>query len=169
MVNCKKVLITGVSNGIGESITKQLLDLNVEVVGISRTQPKFINHEKFTYYPIDLSEKKKLNGHLKNLQKKEPDIDSLILNAGIGYFKHLEEFSEEEIFNMMDLNFIAPALITKTFIPQFKTSQKGNIIFIGSEASLEGNPKGSLYSASKFALRGFSQSIRKECKNLTGK
>ena len=50
-------------------------------------------------------------------------------------------------------------------LPHFKTKNRGDVIFIGSEAALEGGKKGSLYCATKFGLRGFSQSIRQESAN----
>ena len=54
-------------------------------------------------------------------------------------------------------------VITRLVLPHFKVQKRGDIVFIGSDAALEGSKKGSLYCAAKFGLRGFSQTIREEC------
>lgn len=65
----------------------------------------------------------------------------------------------------MNVNFTSQALVIKTFISSLKQKRSGNVIVIGSEAGLNGAKKGSIYCASKFALRGFCQSLRHECSN----
>jgi len=54
-------------------------------------------------------------------------------------------------------------MVTKAFLPHFKKQGSGDIVFMGSEASLKGSPQGTAYCASKFAIRGFTQALRREC------
>ena len=98
--------------------------------------------------------------------KEHQDIDILIINAGYGDFKELEQFSDAQIINLFNVNLISQILLIKKILPNLKNKQtksQKKIIFIGSEAALEGATKGSIYCATKFALRGFAQSMRKEC------
>lgn len=159
-----KILITGASSGIGKACAQKCLENNFEVVAVARDFKKCeINHPLFTSYNIDLSHLDLLEANLKEVSKKHPDIDALVLSAGKGLFGHLEQLKGDAIRSLIDLNLTSQVLITKIFLPTMKKQHKGTIVFIGSEAALEGKTQGSIYCASKFALRGFSQSLRKEC------
>ena len=78
-------------------------------------------------------------------------------------FARAEEFSFSQIQEIMNLNFISQSFLAKGFLPALKRQALADLIFIGSEAALAGSRKGSIYCASKFALRGFSQALRDEC------
>lgn len=158
----KKALISGTSRGIGRSIALKLLEQQWMVVGLSRS-PASIKHPQYTHLEIDLGNMQTLPQGLKTLEKKHADIDVLICNAGMGAFGNLEEFSYEKIEQVLHLNFLSQVYLIKTFLPGLKRKQAGNIIAIGSEAALDGKRKGSIYCASKFALRGFMQALREEC------
>jgi 3-hydroxy acid dehydrogenase/malonic semialdehyde reductase len=87
----------------------------------------------------------------------------LINNAGIGRMGFLEQLSVKDIRLVMDTNLTSQVIVTKTFLPLLKKQGEGDILFMGSEAALKGARQGSIYCASKFALRGFSQALREEC------
>lgn len=158
------IIVTGASSGIGKEICLKLLEQNFQVIGISRDFTKCdIDHPLFKSYSIDLSDLKTLPRHLKEISLKHPQILGLVLSAGYGLFGYLEQLSFCEIQKLFDVNFFSSVLITKTFLPQMKKNQKGILVFIGSEASLQGKAQGSIYCASKFALRGFTQALRQEC------
>jgi len=63
----------------------------------------------------------------------------------------------------MDLNFTSQAYCARAIVPILKQKKRGDLIFIGSEAALEGSRNGTIYCAGKFALRGFTQALREEC------
>ena len=94
--------------------------------------------------------------------KDHKDLDCLVSNAGFGKFGTLETFSTKEINDFIFTNLTSHMILTNKILPHLKKIRKGNIIFIGSESALKGGKNGSLYSAAKFGLRGFSQSIREE-------
>lgn len=156
----KQILITGASKGIGRAISDKLLGSEHLVTGIARSfTDKQLGMPGFTSHTIDL-------GNLASLPTKLDAVkppSALILNAGMGLFGSLEEFSYQQIQALMDLNFTSHAFVVRHFLPAMKKTGNGNIIFIGSDASLKGSKKGSIYCASKFALRGFSQALRAEC------
>ena len=78
-------------------------------------------------------------------------------------------FSVEQILSAINTNLLSHVILTKYLVPFFKKKNKGKLVYIGSESALDGGKKGSLYSAAKFGLRGFTQSIRAEVasRNIT--
>jgi len=163
-LNSRKVLITGASSGIGRATCKKLLNDGYQVIGIARDFSKFpCDDNAFTPISIDLAAVEMLPKQLQALAKSHSDVDTIICCAGRGQFGSLEEFSYEQIRSLIDLNFISQAFIARAFLPVLKRQQSGTLIFIGSEAALKGSRKGSIYCASKFAVRGLAQALRDEC------
>lgn len=162
----RTILISGATSGIGCATTELLLQNGHQVIGIGRDFSKCtFDSERFTAVEMDLGDIKKLPDQLTALAKQHPEIDAIINCAGQGRFGSLEEFSYKQIYKLIDLNFTSHAFICREFVPRLKKLNHSNIIFIGSEAALEGTQKGSIYCASKFALRGFAQALRQECSN----
>ena len=164
----RTVLVTGASSGIGQAIASKLLVLGHNVIGLSRSRGKIAEQVKnFTSVNIDLSELKQLPEKIRELEKQFPEIDAVIFCAGMGRFSSLEEFSFDQIQQLIDLNFTSQAFLTRALLPRLKKKEIADLVFIGSEAALKGSRKGSIYCASKFALRGFSQALREECAKNT--
>lgn len=163
MIKERKVLVTGSSNGIGRSITLSLLKSGAKVIGLARDHSKF-NPETKNYikYKTDFSNEEILLNTIAKIIKDHKDLDCLVSNAGFGKFGTLETFSTKEINDFIFTNLTSHMILTNKILPHLKKIRKGNIIFIGSESALKGGKNGSLYSAAKFGLRGFSQSIREE-------
>jgi len=160
----RTVLISGASSGIGRACAVSLLQQGHTVVGLSRNCQQFTRpHPQFSAFEIDLSDLTSLPTQLKQLSKQFPSIDAVIFAAGRGQFSSLEEFSYTQIQDLINLNFISQSFLAKGFLPALKRKPLADLIFIGSEAALNGSRKGSIYCASKFALRGFSQALRDEC------
>jgi len=157
-------LITGASSGIGKACAIRLLQQGHIVIGVSRDCRQFTHsHSQFHCVEMDLSDLDALPKQLKQLSKQHPAIDGIIFSAGKGQFSSLEEFSFTQIQALMNINFVSPSFLTKEFLPSLKRKPFADLIFIGSEAALKGSRKGSIYCASKFALRGFTQALRDEC------
>ena len=160
----RTVLVTGASSGIGAAIAKSLLIAGHTVIGCSRDCRKFSKpHPDFFCVDMDLQRLNSLPEKAKQILKKHPELDTVIFAAGYGQFGSLEEFSYSQIENLMTVNFTSIAVLTRALLPALKQKAHADLIFIGSEAALKGSRKGSIYCASKFALRGFSQALREEC------
>ena len=159
----RHILITGSSSGLGRAAAEKLLGAGATVYGIARNHRKFRPNSS-SYYPItlDVSDLKNLSEKVSKLIKENPEINGLISNAGYGEFNGFENFSTEKIISYVNDNLVSHLIVTRYLLPHFKTRNSGDIIFIGSESALVGGGKGSLYSATKFGLRGFAQSIRQE-------
>ena len=160
----RKILITGASSGIGRATCQQLLNNGHHVIGIARDFSKFpCGNNSFTPITLNLEAIDALPLQLQTLAKEHNNIDAVICCAGRGQFGSLEEFSYKQIRSLIDLNFVSQAYVARAFLPVLKRQQSGTLIFIGSEAALKGSRKGSIYCASKFAVRGLAQALRDEC------
>ncbi len=157
-----KILISGSSSGIGLALCQQLLNDNHQIIGLAR-RPQPLQHANFTPVAIDLADLDALPAQLAALHHDHSPLDALICNAGQGHFGDLEQFSYAQIRALIDLNFTSQAYLVRALLPAMKKQGRGHIVFTGSEAALHGTQKGSIYGASKFALRGFAQALREEC------
>ncbi|HHJ18313.1 MAG TPA: SDR family oxidoreductase [Gammaproteobacteria bacterium] len=158
------MLVTGASRGIGRAIVDAVMAEGATVVGIARVfDQALFARERFEPVEQDLADLDRLPVALKALHQRFPKIDTLVCNAGFGRFGALEEFSAQQIRALIDLNLTSQILLVRQFLPALKRRGYGDIILMGSEAALAGGKRGAVYSATKFALRGFAQSLREEC------
>jgi short-subunit dehydrogenase len=163
MTNTETILVTGASSGIGNATAKLLLGQGHTVIGIARNFSKAgIEHAQFIPVTLDLSDLKTLPAALEELAGQY-EITCLICNAGQGRFGSLEEFSYRQIQAMIELNLVSPVYCARAILPGMKQRGRGRIVFIGSEAALQGGKRGAVYASTKFGLRGMAQSLRQEC------
>ena len=160
----RTVLVTGSSSGIGRAIARNLLQQGNEVIGVSRDCSKF-KQKPDNFHPVqlDLSQLHELPQKIREIELQYPKLDAVVFSAGAGRFGSLEEFSYAQIEALMTLNFTSPVFLTRALLPSLKQKARSDLIYIGSEAALKGSRKGTIYCASKFALRGFTQALREEC------
>jgi NADP-dependent 3-hydroxy acid dehydrogenase YdfG len=162
----RRILVTGASRGIGRAIAEHLLSRSARVVGIGRDFGAWTEHpDGLETLVLDLALIDELPDRLKAIAARFPDIDGIVCCAGAGRFGSLEEFSHRQIREMIDVNLVQHLYVTRTFLPLLKRRRHGDLVLLGSEAALAGGPKGAVYSAAKFALRGFAQALRRECAN----
>ncbi len=159
-------LVTGASSGIGLAICHQLLQKDWQVHGLARDFKKVKSltaHSNFTAVSIDLANLETLPETIIPLLQSTASINAVIFCAGKGLFGGLEQFSYTQIRELMELNFTSQAYLARAVLPKMKQAKQGDLIFLGSEAAITGSRNGSVYCASKFALRGFAQALRDEC------
>ena len=161
----KVVIVTGASSGIGLAMSEALLADGYDVIAIAQNFDSFeVDHDRLRTEELDVSVLDNLeqatNDILKSINKP---IKALVNNAGLGKMAFLEQLSIADMRMVMDINFMSHAIITKVFLPTLKRQGQADIVFTGSEAALKGARQGSIYCASKFAIRGFAQSLREEC------
>ena len=118
--------------------------------------------DKYIHYQIDLEKVTKSEKEFGRLIKENPEVSGLVHCAGIGEFDNIENMSLPTIEKLININLLSAIVVTKLLVPKLKSKNEGSLVYIGSEAGLKGSKKGAVYSASKFALRGFAQSIRDE-------
>lgn len=157
----KKALVTGASSGIGLATALSLGKAGWQVTGVARN---FNAQQKgvMRCIELDLSQLDVLQKQLDAgvLDAEGGDYDCVILGAGAGLFGGLEQFSYQQIQNTVNLNLLSQIYLCKYFLPNFRHAGGKDIVLIGSESALRGAKQGSVYCATKFALRGFAQSLR---------
>jgi len=164
MAQTRTILVTGASSGIGHEVAMRLIKNGNKVIGITRDPARIsITSDNFQAVTMDFAQIDKLPTQLNTLTKQYQEISAIICCAGQGRFGGLEEFSYQQIQELITVNVLGQIYLTRAILPGLKKSSFGNIIFIGSEAALTGKRQGTIYCASKFALRGFAQALREEC------
>ena len=161
----KKVLITGGSSGIGKATAIDLVGKGaiVCITGRNKVTLEKVASE-INAIPIHLDVSKYNSIAVKTLDAFHSmgGIDVLINNAGIGEFAKLEDIKINHFESVFATNVFGLTMLTQEVVKFFKTQQYGMIINIGSSAATSGFPSGSVYCASKFALRGLTECWRHE-------
>ena len=161
----KKVLITGGSSGIGKATAIDLVGKGAIVCITGRNKAKLEKvASDINAIPIHLDVSKYNSIAVKTLDAFHSmgGIDVLINNAGIGEFAKLEDIKINHFESIFATNVFGLTMLTQEVVKFFKTQQYGMIINIGSSAATSGFPSGSVYCASKFALRGLTECWRHE-------
>ena len=160
----RTLVVTGANRGIGAAVSQGLLEKGATVIGIARDfQDCAIDSARFRPVTLDLTEVSALPEIFSRLTKSCAEVTGLICCAGRGRFGSLEEFAYREIHELVDLNLKSQIYIVRAFMPVIKTNGGGDVVLMGSEAALSGGRYGAVYSATKFAVRGFAQALRHEC------
>jgi len=154
----KRVLITGVSRGLGKAMALEFQSRGFEVIGVSRSKPDIdIKHIAADITNTDHVEL------VVNKLKDSQGLDVIINNAGVGIYDSWENLDMHDFRSVMELNVFAQVQLTQKLIPFLKKS-KGTIINISSVAGKIYVPYMGVYSVSKFSMSAFSDSLRAELK-----
>ncbi|EMC97878.1 hypothetical protein BAUCODRAFT_67463 [Baudoinia panamericana UAMH 10762] len=159
-------LITGASSGQGAEIALAALRHGYHVIGTARNVVKakedYPNLEALGGVWLDLDVTSDDTQAIVERAVKEHSINVVVNNAGYGLRGVLEDLSMKQIRAQMDTNFFGAVAVTKGAIPTFRERGGGIIVMISSASGFTGTPSQSMYSASKFALEGLSESLAEE-------
>ena len=154
------IFITGASSGIGKAIAGLLASKGYLVYGTSRKPHQ--EEQGYHLIPMDISNDLSVNQAIDVVIGKEGRIDVLINNVGVGIGGAIESFTQEEASYQMDVNFTGMTRVTRAVLPHMRQQRSGRIINISSIGGLIGLPFQGFYSASKFAIEGFSEALAME-------
>ena len=157
----KVAIVTGSSKGLGVSIVEKLLEQGVFVAGFSRSETK-ISHPNFISCQVDISDEKQIETTLQEVKQKFGSIDIIINNAGFGAYEKVEDLDSDTLRKMFETNVFGIFYLTKLVVPEMKKAKYGHIVNISSIAGITGIEKMSAYNATKFAVKGMSESLFKE-------
>jgi len=170
----QSVVITGASTGIGWATAKLLLERGFRVFGSVRKQAdadrlKGEFGPNFTPLLFDVTDEAAVLAAAREVRAalKGETLSGLVNNAGVAVAGPVLELAADEFRRQMDVNVIGPIIATQAFGPLLGSDPslkgpKGRIVMISSVAGKNGNPLMSAYSASKFAIEGLSESLRRE-------
>lgn len=165
--NTRVWFITGASSGLGYEFTKKALESGDKVVGVARNIEK-LNELKYQFegmllpLSLDVTDRSAVFTTVETAIKHFGRIDIVINNAGNMVLGMIEEFSEDEVRSQMETNFYGAIWICQAAMPYLRTQGSGHIIQISSIGGLIAGPMSGIYSASKFALEGFSEALAQE-------
>lgn len=158
----KIILISGGSDGLGLATAKSLSrDHTVIILATSREKCESAvkYHNVDDYVLADLTKEKDVEKAVKSVIKKYGHIDVLINNAGVWIEGPLEENDPEKIKKVMEVNSLGTIFLTQQVLPYMKKLRSGRIINVVSQAGLIPKAERSVYRASKYAVRGFTESL----------
>ncbi len=167
LLNGKIVVITGASSGIGKALAFESLKQGASVAVCARSGDKLqelygnIDNTQLFYMPVDVSREDDCRLFIEAVVEKWGRIDVLINNAGISMRALFEDTDIAVIRELMDVNFFGAVYCTKYALPHIM-KHKGVIVGVSSVAGYRGLPARTGYTASKFALQGFLESLRTE-------
>jgi short-subunit dehydrogenase len=172
-VNSKTALLTGAGNGIGRAIALSLAKRNCHLalvdINSERLKETAAQVSKFginvSEHVLDVRDKASINALPAATNGIHGGIDILINNAGIAAAGTFLEMSEDVFDQVIDVNFKAMVGITRVFLPQLLDRKEARIVNISSVYGLIAPAEQTAYSASKFAVRGFSNALRHELEN----
>lgn len=156
----KVILITGASSGIGRACAEALAAQGHRVYGASRSAPSLA--AAISMLPMDVTDAASVAAGVRALLEREGRLDVVLNNSGAGSGGAVEETTLAEAVALMDLNFFGVLRVCKAVLPIMRLQGRGLIINMSSIGGLMGLPYQALYSASKYALEGFSESLRME-------
>ncbi len=173
-LNGKTVVISGASGGLGFSIAKTLIEkYGCKIIGIARNEKKLLsaiqtlgeNKVNFSYRLFDVSEKQNWIDFYNYLNENDVKIDLLINNAGFMLpFKKFDAITDEEIDEIIKTDFASIVYSTKILLPLLTKSSSPSIVNVSSAAGLLAVVGESMYCATKFAVRGFTEVLQQDYK-----
>tara|TARA_B100001287_G_scaffold118579_1_gene99817 strand:- start:122 stop:826 length:705 start_codon:yes stop_codon:yes gene_type:complete len=160
-----KILITGGSSGIGKATAKELVIKGATVCITGRDKKKLTKvaaNISAKSIHFDVSDYNIIESKILEVKNMMNGIDVLVNNAGIGEFSKIEDIDINQFQNVFSTNVFGLTMVTQNVVKIFREQQSGTIINIGSTAALNGFASGSVYSSSKFALRGLTSCWKQE-------
>jgi NAD(P)-dependent dehydrogenase (short-subunit alcohol dehydrogenase family) len=155
-------LVTGASSGIGKATAERLATAGYKVYGTSRRGAQ-MDQRRFQMLPLDVTSDESVKAAVNELIQLEGRIDLLVNNAGFGVAPAgAEESSIEQARSIFDTNFFGIVRMTRAVVPYMRKQGSGRIINIGSVLGFLPMPYGALYSATKHAIEGYSESLDHE-------
>jgi len=169
-ISGKRILLTGATGGIGELIALKLTQKGAILTLVGRNKAKLdalranihAGGGKAVCVEADLSKEGAAQAIANAALQQLGGIDILINNAGVLDFIAFEDQSEARIAQMIHTNVTALIQLTRAVIPTFQAKNQGYFVFVGSIFGSLGFPHFATYCATKFAVHGFSQALRRE-------
>jgi short-subunit dehydrogenase len=160
------VLLTGASSGIGLAVAKRLATRpeRYRLIATARKESLAAMREEVRgpmveHHVLDLLDEAACHALMETIAQRHGGVDILINNAGVSYRTVVEHLRQEDEQRQMITNFFAPLLLMRLALPYMRQRRAGRIINVSSVGGMMAMPTMGIYSASKFALEGISESL----------
>ena len=158
----KKIFVTGASSGIGRAIAVACSKMGAEVFISGRNETRLQetlslmdNSVKHSVVPCDIT----LQSEIQNVVSQLPSLDGIVHCAGKGQRVLCKQMTEQDVDDLMNVNFKAPVLLQAEVLKQKKMSKGGSIVFVASVASVSPSAGNAIYSASKGAIISYANCL----------
>jgi 3-oxoacyl-[acyl-carrier protein] reductase len=166
----KRALITGGARGLGRAIAFALAKEGVHIAITGRNEDALKDTAAelaeldidVTYAAFDVANYHAVQQEIEQLNKRFGNFDILINNAGIASFSSVVDMDVADWTSIININLLGTYFVTKAILPQLIEKNQGDIIMVSSTAGLNGAATTSAYSASKFGVIGFADSLMRE-------
>ncbi|SRR6266508_713690 len=161
-------IVTGASAGIGRATARALADAGMRVAVCARRRDRLerlaaeLAGAEIAVHPLDVTDAGAVHAMVDKVAARWGRIDVLVNNAGRGLSATVEDTKADEFRALLELNLLAVATATQSVLPWMREQGGGHIINVSSIVGRRGVPYRGAYSASKFALGGWSESLRVE-------
>lgn len=167
------ILITGCSSGIGLSLAELLYDNHdYRVVATCRQKSfdilkeRFVETDRFIVRSLDVISEMDRIQLIEEIEKRWDGVNILINNAGISYRSVIEHMTEHDELRQVATNYLGPVGLIRLVLPYMRQIGRGKIINVSSVSGMLAMPTMASYSASKYALEGFSEALWYEARPL---
>ena len=158
----RTAVVTGASSGIGTETVRALAARGARVVATGRREDRLeaLADEVPGVVPVaaDVTDP----AGRGRISAQAGQIDVLVNNAGVGYFGLVEQMTAEDVERLLEVNVLAAIALTREVLPGMLERERGAIVNVSSVAAFVALPPLTVYSATKFALQGFSEGLRRE-------
>jgi short-subunit dehydrogenase len=163
-INGRRALITGATGGIGKAIARALHERGAHVLLNGRREEVLdelvgeLRGERADALPANLASADQVAALLERAGR----VDILVASAALPGSGRLDEYSTDEIDRALDVNLGAPVHLARALVPAMIERGEGHLVFISSISGNVASPRGSIYAATKFGLRGFATALHDE-------
>ena len=167
--------VTGAASGIGRALALELAargcglaladrdEAGLQAVAADiATAQSGTQADKVTLHRVDLGEPNQIEAFAEAALAAHPALNILINNAGVALFGNFTEIDQAQMDWLMNINFWGVVHATRAFLPHFSRQREAHIVNLSSIFGIIAPPGQTAYAASKFAVRGFSESLRHE-------
>ena len=166
----RTAVITGAGGGIGRAIALSLARrgchlalADIEDAGLAQTVDIVRAHRvRVSMHRVDVADRTHVAEFPSAVAAEHPGVDVLINNAGVALGGTFEQVSDSDFEWLFEINFWGVVRMTRAFLPLLRKSDDARIVNLSSVYGLVAPPEQAAYSASKFAVRGFSEALRHE-------
>lgn len=165
----KTFIVTGAGTGLGKELALLLAKKGYHLLLIGRSEGRLqavkelieLSGGSADFLSLDIRKALEIGEELSGLNERY-EVYGLVNNAGVGHFGPFDQLTDQQIQEMLDTNVLGTILMTKAILPLLLHHGEGRIVNIVSTAGLRPKVNESVYVASKFAVRGFTESLQKE-------